>query len=315
MRKMLKMKRNIKIILALIITLFLGVALIVVFNNKAKQSEKLSIITSNFPAYDFARAVAGDRAEIKMLIKPGAELHDFEPSPQDIIDIRNSDLFIYTGGESDEWVESILDDTTNTLQMMNSVNTLQEEIIEGMESEDENEGEDDEHVWTSLRNAIKIIHSIRDELSEISPENQGYFEENAKAYTDKLSELDTSYQYIVRNAKRKTLVFGDRFPLRYFVEDYKLDYYAAFPGCAEQTEASSKTIAFLIDKVRKEKIPVVLKIELSSNKTAQTIADETGAKVLTFNSAHNISAEDFAKGVTYADIMESNLAVLEEALR
>ena len=309
------MKRNIKIILALIITLFLGVALIVVFNNKAKQSEKLSIITSNFPAYDFARAVAGDRAEIKMLIKPGAELHDFEPSPQDIIDIKNSDLFIYTGGESDEWVESILDDTTNTLQMMDSVNTLQEEIIEGMESEDEDEGEDDEHVWTSLRNAIKIIHSIRDELSEISPENQGYFEENAKAYIDRLSELDTSYQYIVKNAKRKTLVFGDRFPLRYFVEDYKLDYYAAFPGCAEQTEASSKTIAFLIDKVRKEKIPVVLKIELSSDKTAQTIADETGAKVLTFNSAHNISAEDFTKGITYADIMESNLAVLEEALQ
>jgi zinc transport system substrate-binding protein len=312
---MLKMKRNIKIILALIITLFLGVALIVVFNNKAKQSEKLSIVTTNFPAYDFARAVAGDRAEIKMLIKPGAELHDFEPSPQDIIDIKNSDLFIYTGGESDEWVESILDDTTNTLQMMDSVNTLQEEIIEGMESEDEGEGEDDEHVWTSLRNAIKIIHSICEELSEISPENQGYFEENAKVYTDKLSELDTSYQYIVKNAKRKTLVFGDRFPLRYFVEDYKLDYYAAFPGCAEQTEASSKTIAFLVDKVRKEKIPVVLKIELSSDKTAQTIADETGAKVLTFNSAHNISADDFTKGVTYADIMESNLAVLEEALQ
>lgn len=309
------MKRNIKIILALIITLFLGVALIVVYNNKAKQSEKLSIVTTNFPAYDFARAVAGDRAEIKMLIKPGAELHDFEPSPQDIIDIKNSDLFIYTGGESDEWVESILDDTTNTMQMMDSVNTLQEEIIEGMESEDEGEGEDDEHVWTSLRNAIKIIHSIRDELSEISPENQGYFEENAKAYTDKLSELDTSYQYIVKNAKRKTLVFGDRFPLRYFVEDYKLDYYAAFPGCAEQTEASSKTIAFLIDKVRKEKIPVVLKIELSSDKTAQTIADETGAKVLTFNSAHNISADDFTKGITYADIMESNLTVLEEALQ
>lgn len=314
------MKRNIKIVIALAVILLAGLGFIVAFNNSQKQSEKLTIVTTNFPAYDFARAVAGDKAEIKMLLKPGSEMHDFEPTPSDIIDIEKSNLFIYTGGESDEWVEDILEDTkaSKTLKMMDAVEVVEEEAVEGMEAEEEEEGEEpeyDEHVWTSPKNAKKIVNRVKDELIKASPENEEVFEQNAADYSAELDELDNKFQAIVNNSKRKTIVFGDRFPLRYFADEYGLKYYAAFPGCSEQTEASSATIAFLVDKVKSEKIPVVFKIEMSSGKVAQTIADETGAKVLTFNAAHNISADDYNAGMTYVDIMEQNLSALEEALQ
>ena len=314
------MKRNIKIAIALAAILLVSLGVILGISNTQKQSEKLTIVTTNFPAYDFARAVAGDKAEIKMLLKPGAEMHDFEPTPSDIIDIEKSNLFIYTGGESDEWVEDILEDTkvSNTLKMMDAVEVVEEEAVEGMEAEEEEEGEEpeyDEHVWTSPKNAKKIVNRVKDELIKVSPENEEVFEQNAADYSAELDELDNKFQAIVDNSKRKTIVFGDRFPLRYFADEYGLKYYAAFPGCSEQTEASSATIAFLVDKVKSEKIPVVFKIEMSSGKVAQTIADETDAKVLTFNAAHNISADDFNAGVAYVDIMEQNLSVLEEALQ
>ncbi len=330
------MKKNVKIIIALAVAIMVGIGAVLTITHKPKDNKKLSIVTTNFPAYDFARAVAGDKADIKMLIQPGAELHSFEPSPSDIIDIKNSDLFIYTGGESDEWVEDILtssdDKQIRSFKLMSAVELLEEEEIEGMEEHEhehehsdtdsdehhheheEGEIEYDEHVWTSLRNSQKIIGSLAKELGEISSENKNYFETNADSYNQKLAKLDSEFQSIVDSAKRKTLVFGDRFPLRYFVEDYGLEYFAAFPGCSEQTEASNQTIAFLVDKVKSEKIPVVLKIEMSSDAIARTIARETGVKYLTFNSAHTISAEDFDNGKTYADIMESNLEVLKEAL-
>lgn len=310
------MKKNLKILILLFATLFVGVGTILMLGNSRKHSDKISIVTTNFPAYDFARAVAGDKADIKMLIKPGAEIHNYEPSPSDIIDIKNSDLFIFNGGESDEWIEDDLIGDTKVFKMMDAVELVEEEAVEGMESDEEEseEAEYDEHIWTSLRNAQKIINNLTDTLSEISPENKDYFEQNAKNYNQRLANIDTRFQEIISGAKRKTLVFGDRFPLRYFVEDYDLDYYAVFPGCSDQTEASNQTIAFLVDKVKSEKIPVVLKIEMSSDAIARTIAREAGVKYLTFNSAHTISAEDFSNGKTYADIMESNLEVIREAL-
>ncbi len=310
------MKKNLKILILLFATLFVGVGAILMLGSSRKHSDKISIVTTNFPAYDFARAVAGDKADIKMLIKPGAELHNYEPSPSDIIDIKNSDLFIFNGGESDKWIEDDLIGNAKVFKMMDAVELVEEEAVEGMESDEEEseEAEYDEHIWTSLRNAQKIINSLTGTLSEISPENKAYFEQNAKNYNQRLADIDTSFQEIISGAKRKTLVFGDRFPLRYFVEDYDLDYYAAFPGCSDQTEASNQTIAFLVDKVKSEKIPVILKIEMSSDTIARTIAKEAGVKYLTFSSAHTISAEDFDNGKTYADIMESNLEVIREAL-
>ncbi|MDO5481334.1 MAG: metal ABC transporter substrate-binding protein [Candidatus Saccharibacteria bacterium] len=313
------MEKSIKMIIALIIFLLAGVGITVMVSNNRNNTEKITIIATNFPAYDFARAVAGETAEIKMLINPGVEMHDFEPTPGDIIDIKNSELFIYTGGESDEWIEDILGDInankTRLFRMMDAVKIVEEEAIEGMEdAEESGETEYDEHIWTSLRNAEKIVDRIKDELIEISPENKSVFEENAKNYTEKLAELDSEFQEIVANGKRDVIVFGDRFPFRYFVDDYGLDYFAAFPGCSEQTEASNKTIAFLVDKIKTEKIPVVFKVEMSSGKIAETIANETGAEILTFNSAHNISAEDFKSGLTYAKIMKNNTEVLQKAL-
>lgn len=312
------MKRSIKIIIALIVTLVASLGMIAFLTHKNAEDKKFSIVTTNFPAYDFARAVAGDQAQIKMLLKPGVDMHSYEPSPEDIIDIENCSLFIYTGGESDEWVEGILENTRNinTLRMMDAVKPVKEEIVEGMESEEEDkeEVEYDEHVWTSLRNAQLIIDAIQNKLSEIYPDERASFTQNSANYKTRLADLDQKFQSIVNNSSRRTLVFGDRFPLRYFVDDYNLKYFAAFPGCSEQNEASSKTISYLVNKIKTEEIPVVLKIELTSDDIAQTIANETGAKVLVFSAAHNISAEDFENGRTYADIMGANLAVLEEAL-
>lgn len=312
------MKKNIKIIIALIITLVASLGMIAFLTHKNTEDKKFSIVTTNFSAYDFARAVAGDQAQIKMLLKPGVDMHGYEPSPEDIIDIENCSLFIYTGGESDEWVEGILENThnINTLRMMDVVKPVEEETVEGMESEEEDkaEVEYDEHVWTSLRNAQLIIDAIQNRLSEIYPDERASFAQNSANYKAKLADLDRKFQSIVDNSSRRTLVFGDRFPLRYFVDDYNLEYFAAFPGCSEQNEASSKTISYLVNKIKTEEIPVVLIIELTSDDIAQTIANETGAKVLVFSAAHNISAEDFENGRTYADIMEANLAVLEEAL-
>lgn len=312
------MKRSIKIIIALVVTLVASLGMIAFLTHKNAEDKKFSIVTTNFPAYDFVRAVAGDQVQIKMLLKPGVDMHSYEPSPEDIIDIENCSLFIYTGGESDEWVEDILENThnINTFRMMDAVKPVKEEIVEGMESEEEDkeEVEYDEHVWTSLRNAQLIIDAIRNKLSEIYPDERVSFAQNSANYKTRLADLDQKFQSIVDNSSRRTLVFGDRFPLRYFVDDYNLEYFAAFPGCSEQNEASSKTISYLVNKIKTEEIPVVLKIELTSDDIAQTIANETGAKVLVFSAAHNISAEDFKSGRTYVDIMEANLVVLEEAL-
>jgi zinc transport system substrate-binding protein len=293
-------KTGITIVIALLLLLIGGALLL----NKIRNDNKILIVATNFPAYDFARAVVGDEVEVKMLLKPGAETHDFEPTPQDIIDIKKSTLFIYTGGESDEWVSGIIENANTPVRMMDAVETVKEE----------GEDEDDEHVWTNPQNAIKIVKQIYDAAAKELPEYKLKFAENSAKYESKLLDLDDEFREVVANAKRHTLVFGDRFPLRYFVDEYGLKYYAAFPGCSEQTEADAKTIATLIDVVKSENIPVVFKIELSNSKVADAISAETGAKVLTFNSAHNISAEDFENGVTYVDLMTQNIEVLKEAL-
>ena len=293
---------------------------------KQENSDKLTIIATSFPSYDFARAVVkdSDNIEVKMLLKPGSEMHDYEPTPQDIKNIKNSKLFIYVGGESDEWVQNVINDLdiekSKTIKLMDLVNLKEEELIEGMEEEkdhDEHEHEEvlyDEHVWTSLDNAITIINRLKDEIIKIDNNNKDLYEKNASSYTEEISKLDLNIKEVLNNSKRKELIFGDRFPLRYFTDQYNLTYYAAFPGCSEQTEASAKTISFLINKVKTDDIPVIFHIELSSGKIAETISKETGAKVLEFNSAHNISQKDFDSGKTYVDIMKDNIEVLKEAL-
>ena len=308
------------------------------------ENEKISVVATIFPQYDFVRQIAGDNVELKMLLKPGEETHSYEPTPQDIIAIQNSDLFIYVGGENDAWVEDILesmpDNGRKTLKLVDCVDTVEEEHVEGMKEErghdhDEDDAEHeedeadheehgqeethsvheiDEHVWTSPLNAVKIVEQIKEELCELDPENASVYEENAEAYVAQLKELDQEFQDVVDHSKRKLMIFGDRFPFRYFAEAYDLDYYAAFSGCASDTEPSAATMAFLINKVRDENIKTVLKMELSNENIAKAIAEATNADVKEFYSCHNLTAEQFADGETYLSLMEKNVETLREVL-
>ena len=295
---------------------------ILILTGCAKKDEvNITIVTTNFPSYDFARAITKNvnGIKVKMVVNPGVDTHDFEPTPKDIIDIKESDLFIYVGGDSDEWVSDILNDmekeNTKIVKLLDLVEVIPEENVEGMEEELIEEEEDlDEHVWTSPVNAIEIVEKLKNKIIEIDNNNSNLYEKNASDYIEKIKDIDNKIVDIVSNSKRKVLVFADRFPILYFVKQYSLDYYAAFKGCAHETEASAKTISFLISKIKEEKIPVVFHIELSNSKIADTIKNETGVKILEFNAAHNISKEDFDKGITYVDIMNKNIISLKEAL-
>jgi zinc transport system substrate-binding protein len=288
-----------------------------------RQDGKLSVVTTIFPAYDFVREIAGDRVNLTMLLPPGAESHSFEPTPRDIIAVQKSGMFIYVGGESDDWVDRILEslDTRRIeiITLMDCVDVVEEVIVEGMEEPEEEGGEEeeveyDEHVWTSPRNAMLIVRKIADALERLDAANAAEYEKNAESYIAKLAGLDAEFKALTDGAKRRTLVFGDRFPFRYFADAYGLDYYAAFPGCSTETDCSAATIAFLINKVRAEKIPVVFHIELSNEKIADAIVEDTGAKKSLLHAVHNITKRDFDRGVSYYDLMSQNLVYLREAL-
>lgn len=286
-----------------------------------KDSSKLQIVCTNFPAYDFAREIAGNRAQIKLLIKPGAEVHSYEPAPKEVVAIQESDLFICNGGESEAWVESLVGEDVNILRMMECVETVAEsgEGIYAAEDEHDHEHDDgeeelDEHVWTTPGNAAKICYALCDKLCEADPENANEYMLNYEVYNAKLMELDIEIRTTVLNGVRDTLVFADRFPMRYFTREYGLKYYAAYPGCASQTEPSAKTVAFLIDHVREENIPAVLYMEFSNEKMADVICEDTGCKKLPFYSAHSVTAQQFEDGVTYLDLMRMNIETLKEAL-
>jgi len=297
----------------------------VVFAGCARQNEvdddgKISVVTTIFAPYDFARAIAGDAANITMLLSPGSESHSFEPTPQDIIKIQKCDVFIHVGGESDEWVRSVLAsmDTSNMkiVTMMDCVETFEGEIVEGMQDDHDHEEahEYDEHVWTSPRNAKLIVRKIADALCAVDADNAEIYNQNTRDYQTKLDALDAEFRAVVAAATRKTIVFGDRFPFRYLAQAYGLSYFAAFPGCSTESEASAATVSFLIDKIKDEGIPVIFHVELSNQKMANTISEATGAKVCLLHACHNISRDEFQSGRTYLDIMTANVATLKEAL-
>ncbi len=286
---------------------------------------KLVVVTTMYSSYDFAKQVVKDKGEVVLLIPPGAEAHSFEPSAKDLQEIENCDLLIYNGGKNEAWVEKMLSgldrDETRVIEMTQVVDTYEEELVEGMTHEEDHHDEEsqdhtemDEHVWMSLENAGEITQAIAQAAGEIKPEEADFFMENSENYQKDLEALDEDFREVIQGAKRKTLVFGDRFPARYFVEDYQLEYYAAFPGCSGETEASSATVSFLIDKVKEEEIPVVFHVEMSNQKMAQTIAEETDAEILEFHSIHNVTQEDMDQGVTYVDLMRRNLENIERAL-
>ena len=297
------------------------------------EDEKVNVIATIFAPFDFARVIAGGRANVSMLVPPAAESHSFEPTPQDIIRIQNNDVFIHVGGESDVWVEGILasmdTDDMIILAIMDSVELKEEEIVEGMDADhdhghdyddhghnhDRDHEEDfDEHVWTSPRNAKLIVTDIAEALMQADPANAQFYGANLNDYLIQLDALDAAFQDVVADGIRDTIVFGDRFPFRYFVDAYGLHYFAAFPGCSTETEPSAQTIAFLIDKVRDESIPVIFHAELSNGKIAEIISESTGAVVRLLHAAHNISKADFESGKTYLELMWGNVEALREAL-
>lgn len=274
---------------------------------------KVKIVSTIFPYYDFARNIAGDKADVKMLLSPGNEPHSYDPSPSDIVSIENCDIFIYNGGESDEWVEGVLESLQNSdikiLKMMDYVDVLNEEEIDHTVSD-----EYDEHIWTSLRNAQKLSTVISDTLRQIDADNSNYYSNNELLYKSMLENVDNQIQSIVDNASENTVVFGDRFPFLYFVNDYGLDFECAFPGCSSETEPSISTVKRLIDFVRDNEIPAVFYLEFSNGKTAELIAEDTGAETLELSSCHNVTKEQFNNGVSYISLMQQNAKNLEEAL-
>lgn len=304
---------------------------------EAKTTENtdktLNIATTIFPEYDWTRAILGDRADdvnLTMLLDNGTDLHSFQPAVKDIMKVSSCDLLIYVGGESDQWIEDALESAQNKdMKTINLMEVLgdsikEEETVEGMQEsehdhdhEDEEEKEYDEHVWTSMRNAEVICDAIAETLEEMDPENKEIYQSNAETYKEKLSALDEAYQETVNNAKQKTLVFADRFPFRYLVDDYDLSYYAAFSGCSAESEASFKTVTFLAGKVDELGVKSVLTMEKSDDRIAQTVIENTKAKdqkILQLNSMQSITSEEIADGATYLSVMEDNLGVLKEAL-
>lgn len=280
---------------------------------KPHDETKLQIVCTSFPAYDFAREIAGDRAELTLLIKPGSEVHSYEPTPKDMIRIQESDLFICNGGESEQWAETLITPKLNTIYMMDCVDTV-EESADGIYNAEDGEPELDEHVWTSPLNAIKISEEICNALCKLDTDNAEAYKTNFAAYKAQLMALDREFRQVIKNSGKHTLVFADRFPMRYFALQYGLDCYAAFPGCSSETEPSAKTVAYLIDRVREDKIPAVLYMEFSNQKMADVICEDTGCRKLPFYSAHSVSAEQFKQGVSYLDLMRINLNSLKEAL-
>lgn len=316
------------------------------------EDGRMKVVTTIFPPYDFARAVSGGLADVTMLLSPGEEVHSYEPTPLDIKRIQGSDLFIYVGGENDVWVDRILDnmgeERPRTLRMVELTDTVAEEIVEGMmeergehehsgehedhgelaeseeavyeehihsgDSSEEEHEEADEHVWTSPVKAAEITEAIAEKMAEIDPDNAESYRANARDYIAQILEIDAQFREITKNAARRTIVFGDRFPIRYFAEEYGLEYFAAFPGCSSETEPSASTLAFLIDKVRQEKIPVVFSIELSNGNISRAICESSEAVPRTYNSCHNVTRDQMESGATYVSLMTENLDVIREAL-
>ncbi len=321
------MKRIFPLLCALLLLAACGPAL------PPENSDRLQIVAAVFPAYDFARAAAGELADVTLLLPPGAESHSYEPTPADILRVQRCDLFLYLGGESDAWVDTILsaiEPQGEALRMIDCVELLEEETVEGMQGghghqEEDHQEEDhqdhdglgevvgmDEHVWTAPGNAAAITRSVAERLETLDPENGETYRANAGAYARELEALDRDFAAFFDTLPDRTMVFGDRFPLLYFAEAYDLDYYAAFPGCGAQTEPSAATVAFLTEKARGER--AVWYIEFSNHLVADSIAEAAGTETALFHTCHNVSRADLEAGVTYVSLMRANLETLERYL-
>ena len=287
----------------------------------AAEGGKLNVVCSIFPQYDFVKAIAGDKVNLTLLLDSKTDLHSYTPTADDIMKISKADLFINIGGESDDWAEDVIasaaNDKLHVVSLLKLVDAVEEETLPGMQAEDEEaeEGpEYDEHVWTSLKNVIKIIPALTDMLCELDSDNAALYQTNSSAYLAQLEALETKYSDTIGKAARKTLLFADRFPFRYLADDYGLTCYAAFSGCSAETEASFETMTFLVDTVKEQNLPFVLMIDGSDGSVAETVSRGSGAEIRVLNSCQSVSPDDIANGASYLTIMENNLSVLSEVL-
>ena len=305
---------------------------------------KLKVVTTIFPEYDITRAIAKDKVDLELMIKPGVDVHSFTPTPQDIKTVQNSDIFVYGGTEHDKWVENLTKsiDMKNkkVVKLVDGIQQLEEESVDGMKHEhhhddkkedqhnhdhkhekkdehdhkDESEKELDPHYWTSPKNAIQMVKTITNALVEKDPDNAEFYKENAKNYIKQLEGVDKELHDVVDNAKIKKVVIADRFPFRYLFKDLGLEYRALFSGCSVESTASAGQIKKMVDYVKENKIPVVYHIEMGKGELAETVAKNSGAKVKLLHSIHTVTKEDFDKGVTYIDLMKQNVEALKEGL-
>lgn len=305
---------------------------------------KLKIVTTIFPEYDITRAIAKDKVDLELMIKPGVDVHSFTPTPQDIKTVQNSDIFVYGGTEHDKWVENLTKsiDMKNkkVVKLVDGIQQLEEESVDGMKHEhhhddekedehnhdhkhekkdehdhkDESEKELDPHYWTSPKNAIQMVKTITNALAEKDPDNAEFYKENAENYIKQLEGVDKELHDVVDNAKIKKVVIADRFPFRYLFKDLGLEYRALFSGCSVESTASAGQIKKMVDYVKENKIPVVYHIEMGKGELAETVAKNSGAKVKLLHSIHTVTKEDFDKGITYIDLMKQNVEALKEGL-
>ena len=305
---------------------------------------KLKVVTTIFPEYDITRAIAKDKVDLELMIKPGVDVHSFTPTPQDIKTVQNSDIFVYGGTEHDKWVENLTKsiDMKNkkVVKLVDGIQQLEEESVDGMKHEhhhddkkedqhnhdhkhekkdehdhkDESEKELDPHYWTSPKNAIQMVKTITNALVEKDPDNAEFYKENAENYIKRLEGVDKELHDVVDNAKIKKVVIADRFPFRYLFKDLGLEYRALFSGCSVESTASAGQIKKMVDYVKENKIPVVYHIEMGKGELAETVAKNSGSKVKLLHSIHTVTKEDFDKGVTYIDLMKQNVEALKEGL-
>ena len=278
---------------------------------KQTEGNKLKIIATLFPQYDFARVIAGDKAEVAMLLPTGADSHSYDPTPADIVNFNKADLFIYTGSEMEPWADKMVKSATDNVRVLDVSDEIE---LCGEHSHDDHSHLSDPHIWTSPKNAVKMVDNILKALCEIDSDNKEYYTKNAEAYKAKLNELDESFRSIVNNGKRKMMLFAGRFAMHYFAEEYGIEHVAAVDACTSDAQASTKSVAMIIDTVKSENIPVVYYEELADPKVAKMIADETGCKILLFHSCHNISIKEKESGATYLSLMQQNAENLKKGL-
>ena len=314
------MKKIISIFITFFIVIFVIIlcAISISDTNIQSKNDKIKVVATLFPQYDFVRQIGNDKVEVTLLLPPGTETHTYDPSPKDIIGINESQLFIYTGNYMEPWAENIsssIDESIKVIDVSEGIEHIKEEHEhEEGKHQEEHKHEYDPHIWLDISNAKNMVDNIAKALIAVDNENREYYLENAKEYKEKLDELDNKFEYLIDNSQRNLICFGDKFSYMYFVNRYNLDYITVYDSCLAEAEPSVSKVLEIEEEIKKENIPVIFYESLSEAKIAKRIAKDTEIVALEFSSVHTVSSEDIQNGATYISVMEQNLENLKTAL-